>query len=76
MMLIAILLHRSYHYHKKGSMIYTFGYRLFIFRDFIHLLSKVATISKDTSPLYVRIGPLQGMHRYFSFIQYIDVDSR
>jgi len=41
-------------------MIYTFGYRLFIFRDFIHLLSKVATISKDTSPLYVRIGPLQG----------------
>jgi hypothetical protein len=45
---------------KVGSMIYTFCYRLFIFRDFIHLLSKVATMSKDTSPLYVRIGPLQG----------------
>jgi len=64
-------------------MIYTFGYRLFIFRDFNHLLSKVATISKDTSPLYVRIGPLQGeiiiiclCIVIFYFIQYIDVDSR
>jgi len=39
-------------------------YRAKTIKDFIHLLSKVTTISKDTSPLYVRIGPLQGNLSY------------